>query len=57
MQTARNATQQKPSVVQTGPAKRKDMKTIKEHRKLLEGKLKELKVYNLMTDWLLTANH
>ncbi len=55
LQTARNAVQQKPSLVQTGPAKRHDMGTIQAHRKLLKGKLKERKVYELMTEWLLAA--
>lgn len=55
MQTARNATQQEPSAVQTGPAKRHDMETIKAHQKLLKGKLKERKVYDLLTKWLLAA--
>jgi predicted short-subunit dehydrogenase-like oxidoreductase (DUF2520 family) len=53
LQTARNATQQNPSSVQTGPAKRHDMETIKAHQKLLKGK--ERKVYDLLTEWLLAA--
>lgn len=55
MQTARNATQQDPSDVQTGPAKRHDMETIKAHQKLLNQKLKERKVYDMLTKWLLAA--
>lgn len=56
MQTARNATQQDPSTVQTGPAKRQDMETIKAHHRLLKGNRKERKVYDLLTEWLLSAN-
>lgn len=55
LQTARNATQQNPSDVQTGPAKRHDMETIKAHQKLLKGKSKERKVYDMLTEWLLAA--
>lgn len=53
LQTAKNATQLKPVEVQTGPAKRHDMQTIKAHQLLLKGKLKERKVYDLMTAYLL----
>jgi predicted short-subunit dehydrogenase-like oxidoreductase (DUF2520 family) len=53
LQTARNATNMKPSEVQTGPAKRHDILTIKAHQQLLKGKLKERKVYDLMTAYLL----
>ena len=55
LQTANNATQLKPIAVQTGPAKRHDMQTIKAHKLLLKGKLKERKVYDLMTEYLLSS--
>jgi predicted short-subunit dehydrogenase-like oxidoreductase (DUF2520 family) len=54
-QTARNAIEQNPALVQTGPAKRHDVETIKAHQKLLKGKTKERKVYDLLTEWLLTS--
>ncbi|MBK9637821.1 MAG: DUF2520 domain-containing protein [Bacteroidetes bacterium] len=53
LQTAKNATKLKPMEVQTGPAKRHDMQTIKAHKLLLKGKLKERKMYDLMTAYLL----
>ena len=55
LQTANNATKLKPIEVQTGPAKRHDMQTIKAHKLLLKGKLKERKVYDLMTAFLLNS--
>ncbi len=55
LQTANNATKLKPMEVQTGPAKRHDMQTIKAHKLLLKGKLKERKVYDLMTAFLLNS--
>jgi len=48
-QTAKKIKTNKPSTVQTGPAKRGDEKTIKKHLQLLEKHPEQKKVYELFT--------
>ena len=48
-QTAKKIKTNKPSSVQTGPAKRGDEKTIKKHLQLLEKYAEQKKVYELFT--------
>jgi len=52
-QTAKNALNNSPQEIQTGPAKRKDLKTIQAHLQLLKKNPKEKKVYDAITEYLL----
>lgn len=53
LQTAMNTIGHDPSEVQTGPAKRRDLETIKAHQLLLKGKPHERLVYDSITEYLL----
>ena len=56
-QTAKKIKTNKPSAVQTGPAKRGDEKTIKKHLQLLEKYPEQKKVYELFTSLIKKQYH
>jgi predicted short-subunit dehydrogenase-like oxidoreductase (DUF2520 family) len=56
-QTAEKAMKSKPNLVQTGPARRGDKKTIRAHRRLLAGNPDILKVYNNLTALIYAKYH
>ncbi len=42
-----------PKEALTGPAKRRDMKTINAHKQMLENDIEEKKIYEILTDYIL----
>ena len=57
LETALKALQMPPKEAQTGPARRNDRGTIQQHLRLLQQHLDVQKVYQTMTDYILTQFH
>ena len=57
LETALKALQMPPKEAQTGPARRNDRGTIQQHLQLLQQHLDVQKVYQTMTDYILTQFH
>lgn len=56
-ETALKATSMSPTLAQTGPARRADMKAIAKHLTMLENNPREKTVYNVITAYLLEKYH